>query len=48
MTSRRNRCNLEQPQPPEPRLMEAQERRSYLGMLALFRLLDLYFWGMQE
>jgi len=45
MTSRRIKSNLKQ---PEPCLMEAQERRSYLGMLDLFRLLDLYFWRLQE
>ncbi|MDD1761448.1 MAG: hypothetical protein LUQ59_04370 [Methanothrix sp.] len=40
----RNRCNLAPPDPPTPtpKLLEAEERRHFLGMIALWRLFDLY------
>jgi len=39
---RRNRCNLAPPAPPTPKLLEAEERRIFLRMIALWRLFDLY------
>jgi len=38
----RNRCNLAPPDPHTPKLLEAEERRHFLGMIALWRLFDLY------
>lgn len=41
----RSKCNLAPPKPPAPVIMSAEERRQYLGMVALWRIFDLYLEG---
>jgi len=50
MKAKRNKSNLvaTQPKPPEKRLLTAQERRHYLNIIGLWRVFDLYFYGLQE
>jgi len=45
---RRNRCNFAPLDPPNPKQLEAEERRHFLGMIALWRLFDLYLMRSRE
>jgi len=48
MKAKRSKSNLVPPIQLAPKIMDADARRYFLGMIALWRCFDLYFFGLQE